>query len=78
MCVWGGDSKCSVAIPHSAVGLSAVCDCGIRLLHTISLVGLQCVIVVFGPSIPCRWLGLQCVIVVFGSSTHCLGLVCSV
>ena len=46
----------SVAIPHSAVGLSAVCDCGIWLLHTVPWVGLKCVIVVFGSTIQCRGL----------------------
>ena len=57
MCVCvGGNNKCSVAIPHSAVGLSAVCDCSIWLLHTVPLVGLHCVIVVFSSTIQCRGL----------------------
>ena len=29
--------KCSVALPHCAVGWSAVCDCGICWLYSLNL-----------------------------------------
>ena len=28
--------KCSVALPHGAVGWSAVCDCGISLTYSLT------------------------------------------
>ena len=37
------DSYCSVALPHGAVGCSAVCDLGISLPYTLaSLYSLNC------------------------------------
>ena len=30
-------SKCSVALPHGAVGWSAVCDCGISWSYSLTL-----------------------------------------
>ena len=32
------DCQCSVALPHGAVGLSAVCVCGISLSNSLTVV----------------------------------------
>ena len=33
--------KCSVALPHDAVGWSAMCDCGIFLSYSLSVLQMQ-------------------------------------
>ena len=44
--------KCSMVLPHGAMGWSAQCDCGIFLIiFTYFLVGLQYVSVVFSHSL---------------------------
>ena len=34
------DCYCSVALPHGAVGWSAVCDCGISLIYSFTLLAV--------------------------------------
>ena len=34
-------SKCSVALPHGALGWSAVCDCGISWLYSLTFLCAQ-------------------------------------
>ena len=35
------DSQCSVALPHGAVGWSAVCDCGISGSYSIAFLKIN-------------------------------------
>ena len=53
--------------PHSAVGWSAVCDCGVSWSNSITfwyILNMNFLMLL--------WVGLQCVIVAFSGQTHLL------
>ena len=41
VCLMSCDCQCSVALPRAAVGLSAVCDCGISWSHSLFVVSVN-------------------------------------